>query len=984
MIIREIKITDWRAIESFQRELQPGLNLLKGPNEAGKSSIVEAVSWALHRDLVGGARLKDDIGKIIPAGNPKAKPEVELRLEFPSCAATIRKTLSEDSAARECVLTVRREGIADECFDQESAQNQLKILMASDGETQNANAAVGLEGELLVSAQGAGTVFVGRELSGAARAAANSVALGEGGVLAATSRLEKVRSGLEKRRARELFERLKTNAVDAAKKQSDAARVRDELLELRASHAKYSAIEMQIASLRANIETLKKQVADSEPRAQSAARELETFRERHTTQIKADSEVAELRRAHDESLQKRDALQRRVEEIVRWNRELSRAQSSLKNAQQEFENAQSSLVELQADHDAKLKTHHAAESQTEAVQKQAEAWAQAHDVCVAHRERGNARKRLAQLETAWADLETQKSSVGKVEKTAQRPQINLWRRQYSELENARQMTHHSIEVALRLQRRTSVEWQSDGGAMEQGEAQADEAFIIGGAQTISVILPGVGCIEIAGEGEEARKQSAELDGKKRALEHQLKPFDISWENLPEAFDELEARNAKEENANQQLLAAHNQWQSTLNAGEGLEESREIAREWEDQYKAARDKFDPFREMLPEITREAQTQRERELLSLRERERWQEKESELRAQNNKSQRLYNAAFALLTQAKNSAANAQTRIQNAEEIRQKSSRNLESSQREDETEPMRAELLDDLNTSLYEAKIARDAAIKNRESLGAAVTDETLAHTKHEAEYSQLELQRLQTDLGERRVELRGHCEQDPQKELNDLAFEIETREAEIMRHEARLRGIAVLDAALEAERHRLGRELSTPLNKFLSPWLSEMRGRETHLEFDENGGRITGIRTTSMDAGENGSTHVLPFGSHSGGLQEQTALVLRLILARLAAQKLPSQRLPILLDDPLTQTDTIRREGLWRVLREASEHLQILFVTCHESQLPSGQAHHIIIGDWREKAVEETEVIKPKRTVKKPETEKIESPPKTATEVLPLF
>ena len=110
----------------------------------------------------------------------------------------------------------------------------------------------------------------------------------------------------------------------------------------------------------------------------------------------------------------------------------------------------------------------------------------------------------------------------------------------------------------------------------------------------------------------------------------------------------------------------------------------------------------------------------------------------------------------------------------------------------------------------------------------------------------------------------------------------------------------------------------------------------------------------------------------------------MILARLAAQKLPSQRLPILLDDPLTQTDTIRREGLWRVLREASEHLQILFVTCHESQLPSGQAHHIIIGDWREKAVEETEVIKPKRTVKKPETEKIESPPKTATEVLPLF
>jgi len=544
---------------------------------------------------------------------------------------------------------------------------------------------------------------------------------------------------------------------------------------------------------------------------------------------------------------------------------------------------------------------------------------------------------LAQLETAFAELEKQKSEVGKVEKTAQRPQINLWRRQYSELENARQATHHSIEVALRLQRRTTVEWQSDGGAMEQGEAQSDEAFVVGGAQTISVILPGVGCIEIAGEGSEARKQNAELDAKKRALEHQLKSFGIEWQNLPEAFDELEARNTAEESANQQLQAAHNQWQSTLDAGESLEESQEIVQEWEEQYKTAREKFDPFREMLPEGIKEMQT--------LRERERWQEKESELRAQNNKSQRLWQAAFALLSQAKNSAANAQTQIQNLEETRQKATRNLEFLLSEGETDSMRAELLDDLNTALYEAKIARDAAIKNRESLGEAVTDETLAHASHEAEYSRLELQRLQTELAERRVELRGHCEQDPQAELDKLDFEIETREAEIMRHEARLRGIAVLDAALEAERHRLGRELSTPLNKFLSPWLSEMRGKETHLEFDENGGRITGIRT-----GENGSTHVLPFGSHSGGMQEQTALVLRLILARLAAQKLPSQRLPIVLDDPLTQTDTLRREGLWRVLREASEHLQILFVTCHEAQLPGGEAHHIILGDWRENAV----------------------------------
>src|SRR5690606_18459930 len=108
--------------------------------------------------------------------------------------------------------------------------------------------------------------FIGRELSSAARAAANSIAVGEGGVLAPTSRLEKVRAALEKRKSKELFEKLKTNAVDAAKKQTDAARIRDELRELREAHAKYSAIESQIGALRGTIEKLKNELSLALPR----------------------------------------------------------------------------------------------------------------------------------------------------------------------------------------------------------------------------------------------------------------------------------------------------------------------------------------------------------------------------------------------------------------------------------------------------------------------------------------------------------------------------------------------------------------------------------------------------------------------------------------------------------------------------------------------------------------------------------------------
>ena len=97
-------------------------------------------------------------------------------------------------------------------------------------------------------------------------------------------------------------------------------------------------------------------------------------------------------------------------------------------------------------------------------------------------------------------------------------------------------------------------------------------------------------------------------------------------------------------------------------------------------------------------------------------------------------------------------------------------------------------------------------------------------------------------------------------------------------------------------------------------------------------------------------------------------------AQAASKKLKSQKLPLILDDPLTQSDTNRRDGLWRVLRQASQFLQIVFVTCHETHLPENTgANFVTLGEWKQATntlvatvtvVEET----PKRTKKiKPET-----------------
>lgn len=77
----------------------------------------------------------------------------------------------------------------------------------------------------------------------------------------------------------------------------------------------------------------------------------------------------------------------------------------------------------------------------------------------------------------------------------------------------------------------------------------------------------MGCIDVAGEGREARRQIGEIEAKTRELEKQLKRFEIALEDLPQALEELEARSEAEQNARQKVQYANYNWQGVLKAGE---------------------------------------------------------------------------------------------------------------------------------------------------------------------------------------------------------------------------------------------------------------------------------------------------------------------------------------------------------------------------------------------------------------------------------
>jgi uncharacterized protein YhaN len=225
---------------------------------------------------------------------------------------------------------------------------------------------------------------------------------------------------------------------------------------------------------------------------------------------------------------------------------------------------------------------------------------------------------------------------------------------------------------------------------------------------------------------------------------------------------------------------------------------------------------------------------------------------------------------------------------------------------------------------------------RVGLGIPITDAELDGLEN----SLAELRKIigskQQQLADKRASIRILCGSDPQGRIEELEEEAAALETDLTKEERGLAGLVLLEFVLNAEQQRLSRLVSEPLNKQIGPWLEEIRGKPTRLVLDEDGGRIAKIITM-----KGGSEEEIPFSEASSGLKGQIAFLLRLSLARSIAQQKRTRSF-VILDDPLTETSPQRRPEMLRVLNQASEDLQILFVTCHDdvfARVP-GQAHRV--------------------------------------------
>jgi DNA repair exonuclease SbcCD ATPase subunit len=112
IILKHLTIERFRLLRSLNLHFpQRGSILIQGPNEAGKSALIESIYFALYGEALAPSRGKRSLDDLILYGSPQAN--VTLTLSVGATELTIARTI-ERGQGQQVTLQVRRLGLPDE------------------------------------------------------------------------------------------------------------------------------------------------------------------------------------------------------------------------------------------------------------------------------------------------------------------------------------------------------------------------------------------------------------------------------------------------------------------------------------------------------------------------------------------------------------------------------------------------------------------------------------------------------------------------------------------------------------------------------------------------------------------------------------------------------------------------------------------------------------------------------------------------------
>ncbi len=934
MIIQSIELENWRGTPHFRCELDSGLNVICGPNEAGKSTLVEALHWALFQDVVGSGKIKTAIDAIIPAFAPLELPTVKVLLTFSNCTALATKRLAADSQARECHLLLQRQNQPDEHYEGSRAQELLWLLMSNDGVAQNGQNGLAPDGNILFSEQGKSTFYVDQDISAMVRSAlSDKPAIDGEGDISLSPRLEKVRIRLQKLHGEQLGTKLKDPVIDGALKKCEAAAFRDQLSESNANIEKQEALLQTIAEDRGLITQLEPALVESRAEQKVLSEKYHSQTAQREQQQKADTLVAEKTLHYNSATTTKDQLQTRIQNIDTQRAIVANAQKKIQTNQPILDAAREKVKALQAAMEDAEKNRELCQERNKEKLYAERAWRSWIEVKEKQTLKNRAQKLYDRLQELDKTRKSAQEALPAPDKIIQESRLSNWRERYRDIETEEKQLRNNLRFAMKLESDSVITWSADEDVPQSVELPADTAFKMHGKSTFDISLKGIGRIKVSSQGDKAvQNDERAFILKRQNLLREMAKYGCGDLPLPAGFETLQERVEEQSQLQKALDDAKSLWQNAVinsdisdniknvdNAKSVLTVAYEHLQEMIIDWENAKEDALPYKDFYPES---ATPTIAKESLRAATAQRSESEKTVVEAERD-----YKQKAKQFHDEKDQATKLESDLRSETEKSEHAENELLQLCNDDLTDAARKDLLKERT----DAWILADADLKNvaaaRAKLGDAISSEFLQGQQSVLQKLQSDIANMDNELSACRAKLQVHTQEDPENALEEMLFQRVELTAKLAKEETRLRGMVLLQTVLEAQRLRFGDSIAEPLNAQLSPWLSTLRGKSTSVEFDPSGKRLIGIQTN-----DHHGHYRLDFEAHSGGMQEQAALLVRLIYLQMTSSRLPSGRLPVILDDPLTHTDTARREGLIKVLLEAAKSLQILYISCHEEHL----------------------------------------------------
>jgi hypothetical protein len=889
MHITRLRVAQLRRFrEPFElRDLGPGLNIISGPNEAGKSTLVRAIRAAFFERC--RSTVVEDLR---PWGDSSAAPDIELDFQLGEQACRLNKSFL---AKKRCALQVIS-ALGSTRFEGVEAEDHLAQIFgfAFAGKGASKSEHWGIPGLLWVE-QGTGQdvqtaaqharEHVHDALQGQVAGSSSSSISAAAGALAAT-RGDVVLARLRSQRA---------ELLTAAGKPRAAYSVAIE--EVERLSAQLAVLDTQITLYRQQVDQLASLRAQHQ--AEDVAKPWHVWRiqlEERQRQQQAlqgsEQQLVEARRRHAQLVQQHSLLLRQLSTLAQQDDDGRQRAQRLFKLGEEIDAAEVRVV------DTRLRLN-TAQTQASAARHAVQ---QAHQHSTQHALQTQVQDAQVQAERSQQDLaraETEQVRLihltGQAAACAITPKVL---KELQDLENRRRelsLQQQSLATRLAFELVPGVSLSLQGA--EAVLRDVGERWLL--APT-TLDIPGVGRLHISPGGTDLDKREREMACTEDALQHALQRA-----GLPDV-SAAEARMAQHKEIQAQMRLAEQAVH--LMAPQGLDALRQAAVQAAARLQTSQEALSALA-ASPAAHHPTHVEGSSTPLPLDEAE----------AMQLSAQAELDAARQAHTQALQQQAAAQSRREDAQRELAATRVLLDQPGRPQElAQAQQALLATQVERDVVAVRIefehaqflqARpDIVAQDIERLGRSIEHAQRSQQQRREQILVLEntLQQAGAQgLEEARAVLAGECEQ------------AERRQLELQRRAAAL---DLLCQKLEGQRSATLARLQAPLQQHLQHYLPLLFPQATlHITEDlVPGGLSRQGRAGALETGD--------FSALSFGAREQLGLISRFAYADL----LRSAGRPtlLILDDALVHSDELRLEAMKRVLFDVATRHQVLLFTCH--------------------------------------------------------